>query len=324
MLEVQSGVTGETMALLVSESTLDDLLRSSFQAVLTQGAPIQPTRGEATEVIGACLELTNPRARLSRTESRRRAVSAVAELCWYLSGTNEVQPIAFYISKYEDEAEQDGSVYGGYGPRLFGSGSGARFTAVLDLLRTNPESRRAVVQIFDHQDIAGDRRRDVPCTCTLQFLLRDGQLNLIVSMRSNDVYLGLPHDVFAFTMLQELAARSLDAELGRYVHTVGSLHLYTPDRTRVDEFLSEGWQSTVDPMPPMPSGDPWPSVEKLLQAEEQIRQGVQFSDVQLPDQVYWADLARILGANVARRNGEVEKAREILDQITHHSFREFA
>lgn len=312
------------MALVVTESTLDDLLRSSCQAMLEQGTPIQPTRGEATEVIGACLELTNPRARLSRTESRRRAVSAVAELCWYLRGTNDVQPIAFYISKYQAEAEDDGTVHGGYGPRLFGSESGARFAAVLDLLRTNPESRRAVVQIFDHQDIAGERRRDVPCTCTLQFLLRGDLLNLVVNMRSNDVYLGLPHDVFTFTMLQELAARTLDVELGRYVHTVGSLHLYEPHRPGVSEFLSEGWQSTVDPMPAMPTGDPWPSVKQLLQAEEQLRLGVPFSDVQLPDQDYWADLVRILGAWVTHRNGEVEEATAILDQITHDSFREFA
>ena len=66
-----------------------------------------------------------------------------------------------------------------------------------------------------------------PCTCTLQFLARGVKLDLIVYMRSNDVIKGLPHDIFCFTMLQEIAARRLSLEPGIYKHCVGSLHLYS-------------------------------------------------------------------------------------------------
>jgi len=82
----------ERMAVSIVEDTLDDLLYATYQAIHSEGRPIGPTRGPAHEVVGARLELTNPRARLSRTETRRREVSTIAELCWYLSGTNAGSP----------------------------------------------------------------------------------------------------------------------------------------------------------------------------------------------------------------------------------------
>ena len=312
------------MALSLCEDTLDDLLRSAYLAIQRDGRPISPTRGLAREVVGACLELKNPRARLSRTETRRREVSTIAELCWYLSGTNVAEPIVFYLPKYADDEEEDGTIHGGYGPRLFGTAPDARVRAVIDSLKANPASRRAVVQIFDHTDLGPERYKDVPCTCTLQFLLRDNEVHLVVNMRSNDAYRGLPHDVFAFTMLQELVARSLNVDLGRYIHMVGSLHLYDRDLDEVGCYLGEGWQSTVDPMPPMPVGDPWDSVRQLLAAEADIRSLTPFETVDLPAEDYWADLARVLGAWVARKKkSQPDIALSIRGKITLGSFRDF-
>ena len=37
---------------------------------------------------------------------------------------------------------------------------------------------------------------------------------LVVHMRSNDVFMGFPHDVFAFTMIQEILANDLGVKLG--------------------------------------------------------------------------------------------------------------
>jgi thymidylate synthase len=113
-------------------------------------------------------------------------------------------------------------------------------------------------------------------------------------MRSNDAYLGLPHDIFAFTFLQEILARTLGADLGRYWHATASLHLYETDYSKVNRFLKEGWQSTTIAMPAMPSGNPWPSVTKLLVAEEKIRRGSKVIVGKTGLSNYWADLVRLL------------------------------
>ena len=73
--------------------------------------------------------------------------------------------------------------------------------------------------------------------------MKDGY-QLSRHMRSNDVFRGLPHDLFCFTMLQELIARSVGVELGSYHHMVGSLHMYEEDAKQLEEFIAEGWQAT--------------------------------------------------------------------------------
>jgi thymidylate synthase len=125
-------------------------------------------------------------------------------------------------------------------------------------------------------------------------------------MRSNDAYIGLPHDVFCFTMLQELVARDLGVELGCYRHLVGSLHIYEADFDGARQFVDEGWQSTVDIMPEMPRCPPWPAVAVVLEAEKAIRNGVSFDDAKL-DAVdgYWVDLVRLLQAYRCKKDGNL-------------------
>ncbi len=163
---------------------------------------------------------------------------------------------------------------------------------MIALLGERSASRRAVIQIFNAEDVASEHT-EIPCTTTLQFFVRNECLHLIATMRSNDAYIGLPHDVFCFTMLQEIVARSLNCEIGSYRHFVGSMHLYDTDRAHARSLVDEGFQSRIE-MPPMPAGDPWPAIQSVLTAEARIRTGEIF-DANLPGlDPYWSDLIRML------------------------------
>jgi len=271
---------------------LDDVLRRVIEEVIARGQLIHPTKGDALEITGILLEISDPRARLSRTETRGRIFSALGELCWYLAGSNKADFISYYISEYEKLAE-DGEIFGGYGPRLRDWKGVNQISNVIGTLK-KPDSRQAVIQLFDALDLK-EKHKDVPCTCTLQFMLRQGRLQLFANMRSNDIHWGLPHDVFCFTMLQEIVARSISAELGAYKHAVGSLHLYVKDAPPAKRFLKEGWQSTKSAMPSMPAGDPWPSIRVLLEAESAIRTKGSLDEAKLSGiDAYWVDLIRLL------------------------------
>ena len=273
--------------------TLDDLMRSVVEEIQAHGDLIKPTKGAASELTGVLLELTDPRARISRTETRGKPFSCLGEFCWYLAKTNDLSFIAYYIQAYQQFADGD-EIFCGYGPRLFDWDGINQVRNVISLLKMNPTSRKAVIQLFDRRDIVGDHN-DVACTCTLQFMIRHNALHMFTNMRSNDVILGLPHDVFCFTMLQEVIARDLSIELGTYKHAVGSLHIYETDVDTTRQFLDEGWQSTITSMPPMPNGDPWDGIASLLKAEIAIRTGDVF-DASRFDAIdpYWADLIRLL------------------------------
>lgn len=271
--------------------TLDDVMRNVIEMILNCGEPIRASKGQTLELTGVSIEITDPRARLSRTETRGKPFSCLGEFCWYLAKTNALDFISYYIADYDKSA--DGNIiHGGYGPRFFCHKGIDQVANVITLLKRKPTSRQAVIQLFDANDIIGEYK-DIPCTCTLQFMIRQGVLNMFTYMRSNDAFLGLPHDVFSFTLLQEIIARTLSVELGSYKHFVGSLHLYDTNVDSACQFLAEGWQSTIS-MPAMPVGDPWPAIDFLRDAESVIRTG-DTNVVGLNElEPYWADLIRLL------------------------------
>jgi thymidylate synthase len=271
--------------------TLDDLLLKVYPSLIA--APtVANTRGLSHELLGVSAFIRKPRARLCRSQTRGRAFSCLGELIWYLSKSNALASIAPYIPKYRKESEDGETVYGGYGPRLFGQNGHDQIANVLTLLRDSPTSRRAVIQLFDAADIS-IRRKEIPCTTTIQLFVRDNQLHLIASMRSNDAFIGLPHDVFCFTMLQEIIARSLGLEVGHYRHMAGSLHLYEDNVGDAKALIDERFQRRIE-MPSMPNRDPWPEIDKLVQGESRVRAGEVFEATEVLADPYWADLLRLI------------------------------
>ena len=296
--------------MFISALSLDDLMRDAITHVQKYGSSIEASRGRATEVTSILLELSNPRARISRTESRGKPFSCLGELCWYLSASKEASFITYYLPDYGKDAE-DGFLHGGYGPRLFDWKGQNQVETVIDLLKRKPSSRRAVIQLFDSCDLGSDHK-DIPCTCTVQLFVRGGSLDMHTHMRSNDLYLGLPHDVFSFTMLQEIFARQLNLEPGRYCHSVGSLHIYQKDEEQIARYINEGWQSTKFAMPPMPSGDPCSQMAYFLKAEKAIRlTGADSLEQDDSIEDYWLDLVRLLKVLRCYKDQDLKKAKEI-------------
>jgi thymidylate synthase len=298
--------------------TLDDALLKLYPELLSREHRVTASRGDNTEILGVLIEIEQPRARLSRSETRGRLFSSLGEVLWYLTGDNRLDFIAHYISHYRCESVDGATVYGGYGPRLFRQRDHDQIRNVVALLSERPASRKAVIQIFNAEDLA-DKHEEIPCTTTLQFFVREELLHLIATMRSNDAYIGFPHDVFCFTMLQEIVARALGREIGCYRHFVGSMHLYDKHRADAQNLVNEGYQARI-PMPPIPMGDPWPSIRSVLTAEERIRAGEIF-DANLPGlDPYWSDLIRMLQIFNSTDDQRIEKLR---DSMSFHRYRPY-
>ncbi|UTH75680.1 thymidylate synthase [Chromobacterium sp. IIBBL 290-4] len=305
---------------IVGES-LDDLLIKTYKKLLSKKAEfvnsVKATKGENREILGATLHLKDPRARVSRSETKGTIFSCLGELLWYLAGEDQLEFIEYYIEKYSQFAEENLVIHGAYGPRIF-RGPQNQFDIVRNKLKSHDGTRKAVIQIFDAKDLLRSYK-DVPCTCCLQFFVRNSKLDLIVFMRSSDAFMGLPHDIFAFTMIQEVMARSIGCDIGTYRHMAGSLHLYDKNFQSAKRYIEEGYQSNM-PMPIMPVGDPWPSIKKVLDLEEKIRRGER---ILIPDDLdrYWSDLVRVLlfysNSKAKRRTKRnVEMAESIISTIS--------
>ena len=150
--------------------------------------------------------------------------------------------------------------------------------------------------------------KDIPCTCNIQFLIREEKLNMYVQMRSNDVFVGLPHDVFAFTMIQEIFAKKLGKKLGVYKHYTTSLHLYETDEDKAKQFLDEGFQDKIA-MPEMPIKNIDSSIKFLIDYEGKIRENDDINLDNLEYDSYWLDLVKLL---LILKKIKVNKLRDVV------------
>ena len=74
-------------------------MRNSLKSSSQQGEP-----GDTIEQLGVSLRISQPRARLSRSENRGKPFSAVGELLWYLAKSDKLDFIEHYVAEYRKDA----------------------------------------------------------------------------------------------------------------------------------------------------------------------------------------------------------------------------
>lgn len=184
------------------------------------------------EIIGAVTVIEDPTRGIVQSSIRNMPMRyAVGELLWYLSGSNRVSDISKYSDVWERLSDDGEHVNSAYGHRIFNLFGFNQWEHVKALLRDDPLSRQAVIHI---KDASNKPTKDMPCTVSLQFFIRDNKLYMITNMRSNDIWMGFPYDVFSFTALQVKMAMELGVGVGDYTHIAGSLHLYKRNWTVID------------------------------------------------------------------------------------------
>lgn len=221
---------------------IDDLYKDELAHTL-YGSVVAPRGMKTYERLGVSLTLTDPSANIVTWPSRRLGYHfMVAEFLWILLGRDDLAFIERYNARYREFSDDGVRLKGAYGPRIR-----PQLTWLIRLLAEDPHTRQGVISIWTPTP---GPSRDVPCTIALQFLRRDEGLCLITTMRSNDLFLGLPYDVYTFTRLQAYVAAALDLPLGWYRHQVGSLHLYERDVPRVKEILATDDEEALLPIEP--------------------------------------------------------------------------
>ncbi|GAB2702858.1 thymidylate synthase [Kitasatospora kifunensis] len=241
---------------------------------------VNAPRGNAShECIGVSFQLADPRQRTLFVAARPiNPVYHFAEALWYLAGRRDLDMIAHYAphlrKDYPNGSTIDGMAYGAqiFGPRVGSDRSS--FAQVLDLLRSEKNSKRAFLPVFRDTDLDDPASPDVPCLIGLHLLAREGRLHMVAYMRANDANKGLIADVFSFTLIQEFTATLLGLELGGYTHHVGSMHIGDKDLPLVQRVLAETDVAVTQPQfttSTMPTDTTWAHLRTVLEHEELLR-----------------------------------------------------
>ena len=149
---------------------------------------------------------------------------ACAEAAWILSGDNRVSTIKPYSKQIEHFSDDGMLFYGAYGPKIVD-----QLSYVIKALADDTSSRQAVLNIWREKP---GKSKDIPCTLSAQFMIRNDKLHVINTMRSSDIWLGVPYDLFNFSMLAAYVAIALKeyhnkkVDLGDIYMNAGSRHFY--------------------------------------------------------------------------------------------------
>ncbi len=176
------------------------------------------------------------------------AYAAIEMLGLLQVGEMNVEPYTWYNSQMAQFINPaKGTWDGSYADRIAGY---KQLEKMYEILKEDPDSRRAVLSLYNPaHDFHEYNSLDICCTLSLIFNIRDNKLNLTVSMRSNDILLGLPYDMTQFTFLQSVLAAWLGIEMGWYCHFTANLHMYEQDREKCTKILASktnietAWQS---------------------------------------------------------------------------------
>lgn len=214
--------------LMTFADDIDEAWLYWYEVLSTQANTQESRDGNVCgEVINAITVINNPTNNIMKNEIRKLSMKyAVGEMLWYLSSQPLLKEIQKYGKGWDRMSDNGVNVNSNYGWCIKKKYGFDQWEWCKEELTKNKNSRRAVIHIKEPSD---KESKDVNCTVSLQFFIRDNKLYLTTYMRSNDLWFGFPYDVFQFTCMQILMSMELELELGTYTHIAGSLHLYERD-----------------------------------------------------------------------------------------------
>jgi len=208
----------------------------ALEETLQDGHIVSP-RGQRTKEVLHRTLVVSTRAPVLMTPDRKLNYRFMAaEAFWILSGDDRVETIAPYNKRIANFSDDGMRFFGAYGPKIK-----AQLPYVVAKLLQDQTSRQAGLTIWRESPPA---TKDVPCTVAIFFSLRDAQLHCHVFMRSSDLWLGVPYDVFNFSMLTHLVCGLLNesmtpvVEPGELYLTAASSHLYETNWDQAQVVLS--------------------------------------------------------------------------------------
>lgn len=157
--------------------------------------------------------------------------SIIHELLWFLQGSGNIAYLRENkVTIWDEWSDQEGNLGNVYPVqwRAWPTRDGGtidQISAVVEQIRSNPDSRRHIVTAWNPADL--DNMALPPCHALFQFYVARGALSCQLYQRSADVFLGLPFNIASYALLTHMVAQQCDLQVGDFVWTGGDCHLYS-------------------------------------------------------------------------------------------------
>lgn len=165
------------------------------------------------------------------TTKKLHVKSIIYELLWFLKGDTNIAWLKENgVSIWDEWANENGDLGPVYGHqwRKWTGADGKVYDQIADVLhqiRTNPDSRRMIVNAWNVADLP--KMALSPCHALFHFYVAEGKLSCQLYQRSADVFLGVPFNIASYALLTMMMAQVCGLQPGEFIHTFGDVHLYS-------------------------------------------------------------------------------------------------
>lgn len=266
---------------------INSIYKSLGKLILQEGRLVNPRGFDTYELNDVVLIAWNPRVRVIQLKNRRyNPVFGLIEFLHFFTGDSKPDMLSHYVKNVKNFVNPATGLLDGcyaprltnlelYDPRVYPKRKTLRLNQlelVYRRLKKDPNTRRAVISIYNPVYDYNDDSLDIPCNDFLIFRQIDGKLNLTVICRSSDYYIGFIYDTFEFQLLQEVVAGWLGLDVGDFIYHLASVHLYARDAEKFKK--CESVKVDYKPRDARVSYDEWQSILQLmLKFEESVRAG---------------------------------------------------
>jgi thymidylate synthase len=160
---------------------------------------------------------------------------AKREVEWYESQSLNVYDLPKTPQIWRQVSDKNGYINSNYGWVIYSEENGEQYKHCLRTLRKDKDSRRAMM-IYTRPSMQWEYNSngmsDFMCTNSVQILIRDNKLDYILNQRSCDAIFGAKNDLYWARHVQNKLVQDLkfdypELEVGKLIHQVGSLHVYS-------------------------------------------------------------------------------------------------
>ena len=148
----------------------------------------------------------------------------IGEYTALLNGVECVADFEKYGCNYwKNWANVDGTLNLDYSNRLMQNG---QFQDVINGIKLNPNGRRHLVSLWDHESVKSGELSLPCCWWNFQFVVLDDTIHLSFGMRSLDIMVGLPSDIILSALILITVAKEVNLKPGTVTFNITNPHIY--------------------------------------------------------------------------------------------------
>ena len=325
---------------MLTVSNADEAVMEVISEISKNGSIVKPVKNSnnkksSKELRNFQFSLINPLNRIAiNPNNPLNIIPSIGRFVWLIAGNDRMEDIAFYQPKAREYTDNGFTIPGSnYGKRIFNPTEGVnQITNIIELLRDDPNSRRAVIPIWSPNDSTRLKSNDIPCAVSITFLIRDNKLHTTLMMRSNNALRLLNVNIFEFSLIGEIVARELNIEYAQYTHYSNSMHVFEGDFNIVNKWpvhpkeeIHSQDKRTI--MPPMPKDESaLEKVQQLAKLEARLRnenvlkkpenifQHLETASKELESE-YWYEFYKVLVIGALIHAEEFQKAKMVAKDL---------